>query len=438
MATITQVSRAMQKVLGPIADQLGWATGFNQRSNGKLSGGVFVQSLVFGSLNEAELSYTQLSQAALDAGVVISNQGLAQRFSAASASLVRQVLEVAIGQVIASDPIAVPLLQRFAGVVIRDSSVINLPEELQDLFPGVGGRQGATAAVKLQVRLDYRSGQLGGPVLRAGREHDRHSPFQEEPLPAGTIRMADLGFFSLHHFLRDQRQGVYWFSRMKVGTSLYDEQGQALDLLPWLRQHGATRFEAQVFLGKQMRLPCRLLVEHVPEAVTEQRQQRLLDHYGRKKQVQPAATTLALAEWTLILTNIPPEQLSLAEALVLLTVRWQIELLFRLWKSLFLIDEWRSHNPWRILTELYAKLLAVVILHWTFLIDLWSLPQRSLWKAALTVRHFATVLALALRDPVRLSEVLARIQQHFRLRCSLNPRAAHPNTYQRLLQPPDV
>jgi len=424
----------MQQVLGPTADRLGWVTRFNQRKS-KLSGSVFVQALVFSGLDEAAISYPALQAGALDAGVAISGQGLEQRFSEKSAKLCQGVLEASMQQVIVAQPSAIPLLERFAGVYIRDSSVIQLPKVLHEVWAGVGDKDGATAAVKLQVRLDYRNGQLAGPTLQAGREHDSHSPYQKEALPRGALRMGDLGYFSLRQFQRDHRRGSYTLSRYKVGTLLYDETGQAFDLLSWLRAHSELRFERTVYLGKQVRFPCRLLVEQVPQAVAEQRRRKLKSNYGRKKQVSVSAKTLALAEWTLLITDVPPELLSVAEALVLLAVRWQIELLFRLWKSLFLIDEWRSHNPWRILTELYAKLIGVVLLHWTFLVELWRCPDRSWWKAALSVRRFAVGLANALAHPDQLEALLAHLQEHFRHICHLNPRRGHPNTYQRLLPP---
>ncbi len=123
MATIPQIRAAMQQVLGPTADRLGWETRFNQRLS-KLTGSAFVQSLVFSGLDEAAITYTALQAGALDAGVAISKQGLEQRFSEKSAGLCQKVLEAAVQQVIAAQPSALPLVERFAGIYIRDSSVI--------------------------------------------------------------------------------------------------------------------------------------------------------------------------------------------------------------------------------------------------------------------------------------------------------------------------
>ena len=63
------------------------------------------------------------------------------------------------------------------------------------------------------------------------------------------------------------------------------------------------------------------------------------------------------------ITNVPADILTLAEAMVLLKIRWQIELLFKLWKSHGRVDEWRTKKPARIVCEIYAKLIGLVVQH---------------------------------------------------------------------------
>jgi hypothetical protein len=430
MATIPQISSAMQRILGPIADDLGWETRYQQRQS-KLTGSRLVQTLVFGGLSTSELSYTEMCSCALDAGVAISPQGLDQRFGPASAKLCQRVLEASVQVVLTGERQTTPLLERFSGIYLRDSSVINLPKELHDLWPGVGGALGESTALKLQVRLEYSRGQLAGPMLSAGRVHDTTSPYQSEALPAGAVRMGDLGFFSLKQFAADQAQGVYTFSRYKIGTNLLSADGQPIDLLAWLRAQPPQPFERPVWVGQRARFACRLLVQPVPPEVVAKRK-RKLHKYARKKQVTLSAETLALTGWTLILTDIPAALLSIAEALILLRVRWQIELLFKRWKSIFAIDHWRSANPWRILTECYAKLIGVILFHWICLMEGWRRAYRSYWKAALILRHFAPTLLLALPDQAQLERVLFSILHHLQHVCRLNLRKSIPGTEQSL------
>jgi hypothetical protein len=81
---------------------------------------------------------------------------------------------------------------------------------------------------------------------------------------------------------------------------------------------------------------------------------------GKRKGKKVSAARLRLADWTIVLTNVPQALLSVPEALVLLRCRWQIELLWKLWKQHGKLDTWRSYKPERMVTEFYAKLLGLV------------------------------------------------------------------------------
>jgi hypothetical protein len=438
MWTVAQLSTTMQWLVTTTSDGLARETGFVRRAS-KLTGAHFVQALVFGWLNNPNATLQQLAQMAGTIGVPISPQGLDQRFSQAAATLLRRVLEVAIGQLVTADPVAIPLLQRFAGVYLLDSSTIVLPNALAEIWHGCGGGHAAgtspaqtTAAVKLQVQFDVLTGALRGPLLQHGRAHDRSADHQTE-FPAGALRLSDLGYFSVEVFAALQQQGVYWLSRLHILPQLFDAQGQPLDLEAWLPQcRGDAPLDVPILLGAAERLPTRLLVQHVPPAVAEQRRKQLREEAQRKGQAV-SQRRLALAEWTLLVTNAPAALLSAAEALVLVRARWQVELLFTLWKSHGLLDESRSAKPWRRLCELYAKMLALLVQHWLLILSCWRYPDRSLVQAAQTVQRYATALALELRHSKRLQAVIHTLQQCLRVGCRITKRKVAPATYQLLL-----
>jgi len=77
-----------------------------------------------------------------------------------------------------------------------------------------------------------------------------------------------------------------------------------------------------------------------------------LREYARKKGKQPTQARLALTPWLVVVTNVPKARLSAQEVGVLARVRWQVEILFRVWKSCFRIDECRSRHVWRVLCAL--------------------------------------------------------------------------------------
>jgi hypothetical protein len=142
---------------------------------------------------------------------------------------------------------------------------------------------------------------------------------------------------------------------------------------------------------------------------------------------------LALLDWNLFVTNVPAEKLSVREVWVMARLRWQIELLFKLWKSQGQLDTSRSHKPYRILCEVYAKLLGLLLQQWVLITTAWRYPNRSLVKASKTIRAFALTLGCALPACDRVCEVLATIQRCLAAGARLNTRKTAPNAYQLLL-----
>ena len=200
MSSVPEVAQAMSEVLAAGAEQAAAATGLVQRRS-KLSGSIFTQTLVFGWLADPDASLCSLTQMAATLGVEISSQALFQRFTPRAAECLRQVLAAAVVEVIAAEPVAVPILQRFSDVLVQHSSVVMLPDALREIWAGCGGSGSyGQSALKLQVRLDLTTGRMLGPFLDHGRTPDSHSPVQSAPLPPGALRLADLGYYRLDTF----------------------------------------------------------------------------------------------------------------------------------------------------------------------------------------------------------------------------------------------
>jgi len=431
MDRISQIEENIKSVLLHDADELGRETGFIRRQR-KLTGSHFVNILVWGSMDNPALSYSDMSQDAVLAGVSITAQGLEQRFTEVAARFMKQVLDRSVEKVIQElRPTAIPILQRFRGVYIRDSSIITLPPQLKDLWPGCGGSEGESAAMKIQIRLDYSSGRLEGPALQAGREHDRHTPFGPDE-PPGSLTLSDLGYFSLDELQQRDGRGQYFITRYKVGTALFDCNGERFDLIRWLSSQEGNIAEVQLLLGAKHRLSVRLIAYRLTQQQADRRRRRLKE-YARKKQVMPKKESLILAGWLIVLTNLPVEELSAQEILTIGRVRWQVEILFRVWKSEGFVDKWRSENPWRILCEIYAKFIGLLMTHWILLTRWYLFPDLSLAKVRQAVGRLAISFLLALREGISLRPLLEQVQELIEQTCRMNKRRAHPATFQILL-----
>src|SRR5262249_14205435 len=111
------------------------------------------------------------------------------------------------------------------------------------------------------------------------------------------------------------------------------------------------------------------------------------------------------------------------------------ELLWKLWKQEGRIDAWRSAKSARIETEIYAKLLGLLIQHWMTILGCWQDPGRSLRKAQQVTQLAASALGFALVVEMPLSGAIQRITAAMGKGCRINSRRKKPNTSQLVRDP---
>jgi DDE family transposase len=433
MTSVSQISEQLEQILEQEARSLAKETGFIKRERA-FTGADFAQLLIFGWLQEPHLTLCGLSQVAQRREVSITAAGICQRFRQQAAAFMEQVLHRVTAARLQMQAPPLPLLSRFAAVIVEDSTTISLPSALHDLWPA--GASSQKAALKVFVQWDLLSGALRGPELTQGRHADCKSPFELLDLPAGALYLADLGFFSLARLLcfcrRPGEAKRFVVTRYKVGTRMYTRSGHQVVLEGILPQQVGEVREMGVVLGKDRRMAVRLIMQRVDEEVAEQRRQRIREEaadHGREASEQ----ALLLAGWSIVLTNVARSHLSAQEVLVLLAARWQIERLFWLWKHEAALDTCNSLNPWRILCECYAKLTAVVIQQWLIAAGCWDDPARSMVKAAQVVRRECNRVMVALWEG-RLEATLSSIVRCMGKGCRQERRKTFPSTAQCLQQ----
>jgi len=262
-----------------------------------------------------------------------------------------------------------PLLSSFSAIYILDSSTVSLPESLKEHFGGCGGNASA-AATKIYLLLDWLTGRYEAIEMREGRKADQDmgQPFIEGRVP-GALWLFDLGFWDLS-FLSDIAQAdSYFLCRLQPGVGLSasnsdtTDSGERFDLDSFLQLIPKVTpfpFEVWVFLGATQKLPCRLICTRVPPEVANKRRRRAHKAAQRRGRT-PKQKYLKRLDWTLLVTNAPPELIPTTTVETVYRVRWQIELTFKLAKSEAGLDKTNSQKPQRVLCELYAKLIALVL-----------------------------------------------------------------------------
>jgi hypothetical protein len=432
MTSVAYVQQQIDEFLGNRARKLAKETFAIQRER-KFNGSSLLQTLVFGYQQQPQSTLDHLVSTAAVANVEVSDTAILKHFTPETATfLLASLQELTQIVVQAKEAVPLPLLRRFPAIVFEDSSIINLPVDLAAWWEGTGGRnRPVTSTVKLHICWELGQGRLWGPALTDGRHSDRRSPWRDEELPVGSLKINDLGYFETALFKERQEQGIRTLGRLHATVGVYDRQGKCLDVEHIAPKQVGQAKEVPILLGRQERLPMRLLQVRVPHAVAEERREDI-KREAKQRGTPVSEKALRLASWTLLFTDVPRDELSIEEALILMRERWQMELLYKLWKQEGEVDAWVSENPWRILCELYAKLIGLLLQHWMIVLFTWHDPQRSLVKCAQVMRETGWTIMEALAGRRSLRSALNTIRDRMRSGCRMNKRHAHPNSAQLL------
>lgn len=407
MFNVAMLAPILQALMTTRADELAREAGFIQRRRG-LTGKDFLQALTFGFLKRRCAPLDDLAQP-----LGISRQALHQRLDCPSApAFFRRALLEALGHVLQAQPALCPLLAPFNGVYLDDCTQASLPDEAEPDFPaGCGGTDKAKARMKLLVRWEVQEGLVRHIGIHQGRLSDNDAEKLAPPLPAGAPHLADLGFADFGRLADEAEQGVYWVTRLPAQTRFYPGEGDDLplaeQLLAW-REQGLAAVDADGGVGNKERAAGRLVCLACPADVAARRLVNL-EEDARKRKRPVSARQREMCRWTVLFSNVPRGWLTAAQLWQVYRLRWQIELLFKRFKSEGGLDETASGKRYRVESEWYLKLLGQVIRNWVQLLRGGPLADVNLAQVGRVIADQVQKLLEALGCGRGLKRVLAKL-----------------------------
>jgi hypothetical protein len=430
--SVQSLAAALQTLLTTTADRAAKDSGFVRRAR-KITGAGFVQSLVLGWMADPQAKLEDLAAAL---GVAV--QSLQERFNDRAVDCLRRVLAAAMESLFEARPETIPLLRRFAAVAIDDSTTIALPASLADEYPGCGGSEveAGRAGLKILARIEAITGRLELSQPRPAKASDRTLHASSPPLPSGSLRLVDLGFFDLQRMAADTVADVHWISRAPAKWLVRKGDEAGRNLPEWLQDQRSDRIDTIVTVGTKTRLACRLVAVRAPEEVVKRRLEQL-EKKQRKKGRKISEAQRLLCGWTVMLTDLKDAERFTAEQLwVLYRVRWQVELLFKRWKSGGGLGQSRGRIGPRVLCESLAKLLGAMITHRGTLLRGGPLCAVSAVRAATRVKWWAGRLAEAIASGA--PDAVVRVLQQLKAdldRLPKRPKRKRKTTRQTLFAP---
>ena len=369
-------------------------TGFVKRAS-KMTGKLFLALVTFGSWSDARTTLAQLAAKVTQVveHVEVSPEAIHQRMNKRALAFLQDMIRQALAKVQALEPVCADgLFTAFTKVYLADSTGFGLPDSLADLFPGSGG-SATKAGAKIQAVWDYTSSMFGHCALTPWNVPDQQYVDTVVALAhKGVLFICDLGYCKLQAFTRMVAAGAYFLSRLNHQTTLLDaatERRQPLELASWLTTVVGNSIEHAMFLGAKAQVATRLIAYRFPESVVNARR-RIAKKKAKKKGYTPSKAHLQLLAWNLFITNVPCTIWKTETVGKVYPMRWQVELIFKSWKSYCHLASIKTKKADTTLCYLYGRMLLIFInyaLCPQIRHTLWLKKKRELSLLKL-VRHF--------------------------------------------------
>ena len=180
---------------------------------------------------------------------------------------------------------------------------------------------------------------------------------------AGALFLFDLGYFKLTAFATIVAAHAYFLSRLNHQATVREVVGgrhQTLDLAKSLAADPRPLVEKALVLGAYERIPTRLIAVRMPEAIVNERRRHA--HAAAKKAgYTPSQAHLTLMAWNLFITNVPASVWTPKTVAVAYSLRWQVELVFRGWKSGLHLAAITTTTKYSTLCYLYGRMLLILL-----------------------------------------------------------------------------
>jgi len=350
----------------------------------------------------------------------VSKEGLNKRFSETAVAFIQKIFEAYLRYSIDHDSIATDLKSKFTAVRVLDSTEFKLSDSLAEVFPGYSSAS-ALACAAIQFEYDIISKNVCSLTLGSANQSDKtYADQRMVNINEGELILRDLGYYSIDSYKKIEDRKAFYISRLKSQIKIYEknnDQYTELDLKELIKRIKKSKqpfFDQTVYIGTKEKKEVRLLAWLLQE---DAQKNRLAKKKGKKGKINN--NDILWSMLNVFVTNVSAKALTAQEAYELYKIRWQIELMFKTWKSILKLDVVRKMKPDRLKCYLYAKLLWVLICWDITAISepvVWSKNKKliSLYKCfALLKNSVADIKDILFHTSQRLKEWLMKMLDYF-------------------------
>jgi len=255
------------------------------------------------------------------------------------------------------------VFEQFSSVDVTDATTVSLPDKLARCHLGLGGTN-SKSALKIQATYDVKNKELKKVSIRSSARENDASYMEEiiEMAEPGSLTITDLGYYSVSGFQKIATKGAYFISKIKSNTVIYNENGEIINLTQVLKCKDFVDMQVSIRGDcRKISMSLRLCGLKLPQKAYAKRL-RNANKAAKQKNKRLSKEKKERLKWILVITNVPQDMLCCEAVCEVYRIRWQIEIIFKAWKSHFSIDKFNTIGKNYLDCLLYGKLIAITVL----------------------------------------------------------------------------
>jgi len=342
-------------------------TGFLQRES-KLKPDEFIDMLMFSWFDHSQVSLQEFCNDFIQQHQKpLTKAALQKRFNPATLNFLKAVLAEQITSKM-NLSVADGKWDSFSSVLVADSCKFSLPVLYKQDYPSYKSFGNVSSIMNLQYAFDLKSGDWENLEFTKATQNDQsHSNKTVDNIKKDELHVRDLGFVTMTYLEKVVEKKAFFLNRLHPQWKpVQHSNGKKIDwkaLYKSMEDSGNSHFETMVTIGKgKNAFDCRLIAAPVPEQVWAERI-RKAQKKAKSQSVNLSDEYKARCRFSIFITNTEQKTLKAADVIQLYHLRWQIELIFKSWKSLLGIHKVKAVKKERMECQLVARFIWI-LLNW--------------------------------------------------------------------------
>lgn len=295
-------------------------------------------------------------------GVDLSKEALHKRFTPQCTQFFKELIAEQLARLF---PLTDKTSQsHFKGIRIKDSTSFSLSDSYGGSYPGYGNFSKKNGLMKIQYEYDLMNGSWESISLTNRIENDQKNSNESlDSIIAKVLYIRDLGYITPKYLKAIINKSAYFLNRLPPQAGIYTPDQRRItwkSIDKKFKRRQSNSLSIDVCLYEKDMIPCRLIIQKLNDNEYAKRLKHA-HNSAKSRNVGISDEHKIRCRYNTFITNVTSQILPDSQVRSVYYLRWQIELVFKTWKSFFGINKVKKVKKERLECQILAQILWVMV-----------------------------------------------------------------------------